>query len=37
MQFADGTTWPQQAALAAKADWDELITLQERLKGGRMQ
>ena len=28
-------TWPEQAGLAAKGDWDGLSTLQEELRGGR--
>jgi hypothetical protein len=28
-------TWPEQAALAAKGDWDGLARLQEKLQGGR--
>jgi predicted flap endonuclease-1-like 5' DNA nuclease len=32
---ADPTTWPEQAALAAAAKWEELDALQEELKGGR--
>jgi predicted flap endonuclease-1-like 5' DNA nuclease len=28
-------TWPEQAALAAAADWDGLERLQGQLKGGR--
>jgi predicted flap endonuclease-1-like 5' DNA nuclease len=28
-------TWPEQAALAAKADWDGLKELQSELQGGR--
>lgn len=28
-------TWPQQAALAAAGNWEELKTLQDRLDGGR--
>jgi len=28
-------TWPQQAALAADGNWDELKALQDELKGGR--
>ncbi|MDX1941531.1 MAG: hypothetical protein SFU99_13315 [Saprospiraceae bacterium] len=31
----DPTTWPQQAKLAAKGDWDKLAALQEELKGGK--
>jgi predicted flap endonuclease-1-like 5' DNA nuclease len=35
LQFADPTSWPEQAKLAAKADWEELAALQASLKGGR--
>lgn len=28
-------TWPEQAALAAKGDWDGLTRLQAKLQGGR--
>lgn len=31
----DPGTWPQQSALAADDNWDELQQLQDRLKGGR--
>lgn len=31
----DPTTWPQQAALAARAAWDALNKLQAELKGGK--
>ncbi|RME13236.1 MAG: 50S ribosomal protein L17, partial [Bacteroidetes bacterium] len=31
----DPTTWPQQAALAAKGEWDKLAKLQKELKGGK--
>ncbi len=34
-RLADPTTWPDQAALGATGQWDELAALQERLKGGR--
>jgi predicted flap endonuclease-1-like 5' DNA nuclease len=34
-QLAEPTTWPEQAALAAKGAWDELQVLQDRLDGGR--
>jgi predicted flap endonuclease-1-like 5' DNA nuclease len=37
LQFANPTTWPEQAELAAKSDWAALDSLQERLKGGRSQ
>jgi large subunit ribosomal protein L21 len=35
LQMMDATTWPQQADLAAKGDWDGLKTLQDSLSGGR--
>jgi predicted flap endonuclease-1-like 5' DNA nuclease len=35
--LADPTTWPKQAALAAKEAWEELENLQKKLKGGRKQ
>ena len=31
----DPTTWPKQAKMAAKGDWDKLKTWQDELKGGR--
>ncbi len=31
----DASTWPQQAELAAKGDWDALKALQDELDGGR--
>ena len=31
----DPASWPEQAALAAKGDWDALKTLQDQLDGGR--
>ena len=31
----DPTTWPQQSALAAKGNWDELKVLQDELQGGK--
>ena len=31
----DATTWPQQAELAARGEWDKLRTLQEQLRAGR--
>ncbi len=34
-RLADPSTWPEQAALAAKGAWEALKTLQEDLKGGR--
>ncbi len=33
--FADPTTWPEQASLAAAGDWQALEILQGELKGGR--
>jgi len=35
LRFIDPSTWPEQAQLAAKGDWDALQALQEELKGGR--
>ena len=35
LRIADPTTWPQQAALAAAGQWEELKALQDSLKGGR--
>ena len=35
IRLANPETWPEQAALAAKRDWDGLKELQENLKGGR--
>ena len=34
-QLADPASWPQQAALAAAANWDGFKALQDSLKGGR--
>lgn len=31
----DPSTWPEQAALAARGDWDQLSALQDALQGGR--
>jgi len=33
-RLADPTTWPKQAALAAKGSWEELKAYQDILKGG---
>lgn len=33
--ITDPTTWPQQAALAARGEWEALEELQNKLKGGR--
>ena len=35
IRIADPTTWAEQAKLAAQGDWEELIDLQDNLKGGR--
>ena len=35
LQMMDATTWPQQAELAAKGDWDALEKMQDSLSGGR--
>ena len=35
LKFMKPDTWPEQAALAARGDWDALQNLQEQLKGGR--
>lgn len=35
LYFADPTTWPEQATLAAVGDWDTLYDLQAELSGGR--
>jgi predicted flap endonuclease-1-like 5' DNA nuclease len=35
LPFADPSTWPEQAALAAAGAWDELEALQKELSGGR--
>jgi len=37
LAFADPTTWPQQAKLAAAGDWPALEALQAQLKGGRQE
>jgi hypothetical protein len=34
--FQDPTTWPAQADLAAKGEWDKLKKWQEELKGGKL-
>jgi predicted flap endonuclease-1-like 5' DNA nuclease len=33
--LADPSTWPQQAALGAKGEWDKLTALQQKLDKGR--
>ena len=35
LTFADASTWPDQAKLAADGDWDTLEKLQDNLKGGK--
>jgi len=35
LRLGDPTTWPEQAALAAKEEWAALETLQDELKWGR--
>ena len=35
LRFMDPDTWSQQAALAARSDWEALAALQAELKGGR--
>jgi predicted flap endonuclease-1-like 5' DNA nuclease len=35
IRIADPETWPEQANLAAKGDWEGLQVLQSTLKGGR--
>lgn len=35
LYFADPTTWPEQAELAAVGDWDALSDLQKQLTAGR--
>ena len=34
-RISNPETWPEQAALAAKGDWEALAALQKNLKGGR--
>jgi predicted flap endonuclease-1-like 5' DNA nuclease len=34
-RIIDPTTWPQQASLAARGEWDDLIALQKKLDTGR--
>ncbi|RMF48767.1 MAG: 50S ribosomal protein L27, partial [Anaerolineae bacterium] len=34
-RLGDPGTWAEQAALAARGEWDALQTLQDSLKGGR--
>ncbi len=35
LQFMDPSSWPEQAALAAKGDWEAFEKLTAELKGGR--
>ncbi len=35
IRIGNPTTWPEQAQLAAKGDWEALKKLQDSLKGGR--
>ena len=35
LKMMDATTWPRQAELAAKGDWEALQKLQDELSGGR--
>ena len=35
LRLGDPTTWPEQAALAAKGDWTALQAFTDQLKGGR--
>jgi len=35
-RLADPQTWPEQARLAARGDWDALKALQDTLMGGRL-
>jgi predicted flap endonuclease-1-like 5' DNA nuclease len=37
LRLADPTTWPEQARLAAQAEWEALEKLQSELKGGRRE
>ena len=34
-QMADPSTWPEQAALGAKGNWEAMEKLKDELKGGR--
>ena len=36
-RLADPSSWPEQAAMAARGDWDGLEDLRGRLRGGRRQ
>ena len=35
--IADPSTWPEQAALGAKGDWEAMEKLKDKLKGGRLK
>jgi len=35
LTFANASSWPEQAKLAADGNWETLAVLQENLKGGR--
>jgi small subunit ribosomal protein S2 len=35
MRMINPETWPEQASLAAKGEWNGLYALQDKLKGGR--
>ena len=35
LRGADPSTWPEQARLAARGDWEGLASLRDELKGGR--
>ncbi len=37
IRIADPATWPEQAAYAAKQDWEGLRAFQQDLKGGRRE
>jgi hypothetical protein len=35
LRIANPSTWPEQALLASKGEWEKLSKLQEELKGGK--
>jgi predicted flap endonuclease-1-like 5' DNA nuclease len=37
LQYMEPSSWPEQAALAAKGDWKGFETLTAELKGGRRE
>jgi len=37
LRLGDPSTWPEQARLAARGEWDALERLQDELKGGRRE